>query len=855
MTRATRSRPLHRGPAAVLNGSPRRGPVITLSTRPGVQASCPQSAREHRMSPTPDVFPPGTEFLHGGGRMAERIARHDWSTHPLGTPDAWPVELKTTLSIMLGSSFAMCLGWGPDQLLFYNDAYQPMLVDKDADALARPLRAVWNELWDDIRPLIELAMAGTPSWREDMYLRMERRGFPEDTWWTFSYSPVRAADGRVVAMLNTTHETTRRVLTERRLADEHARMARMFDQAPTFMAMLRGPEHRIEFANANYMDVIGRRDLIGQRLVDVMPDAVARGYLAPVEQVYATGRPFVAAGARYVGPPVPGGASEGQEHHLDFVCQPVIEEDGHIGGVVVVGVDVTARTLGEIALRRRESELRELNDHLERRVDEQAQERSLIWQTTPDMLGVLNRDGVLEKTNPAWQQTLGWTSEELASQPARVLLHPDDLEAAIVAGLRLRAGEPLLDYECRMRTRAGDYRTVSWVAMPEGDKFYCSARDVTDVHVAVRKLADSQAQLRSLFESSYQLQGRCALDGTLQDANRTLLDAIACRLEDVAGRPFWDTPLFSATPGIPERIRAAFARVAAGTPFRDELVLQLPGGKRSYDLSMRPLYDADGTITAVVPEAIDISDRRHAEDALRQSQKLEAMGQLTGGVAHDFNNLLTPILAALELAADPAADPGRRARTVAVALQSAERAATLVQRLLAFARRQPLQTSAVDVGHLIDGIAELMHSSFDPRIMIVCEVPDDLPAARGDTGQLEMALLNLGVNARDAMPGGGALTLSARAACSDVGDGMPLAPGPYVVVTVRDTGQGMDAETRKRAIEPFFTTKGIGKGTGLGLSMAHGLASQLGGHMRIDSAPGAGTSIEFWLPAHTSADP
>src|SRR5690606_13067850 len=212
--------------------------------------------------------------------------------------------------------------------------------------------------------------------------------------------------------------------------------------------------------------------------------------------------------------------------------------------------------------------------------------------------------------------------------------------------------------------------------------------------------------------------------------------------------------------------------------------LQLPGRQCVLELSLRPFRGADGHISGVVQEAIDITRRRHAEQALRQSQKLEAMGQLTGGVAHDFNNLLAPIMAALDLAADPHSDPERRARTVAVAQQSAERAATLVQRLLAFARKQPLQAVEVDVGALLEGLGALMRSSFDPRIRIQVDAGPGLPRARADYNQLEMALLNLGVNARDAMPHGGTLTLAARGA--EVVDGIvasTLHPGPYVVIS------------------------------------------------------------------------
>jgi PAS domain S-box-containing protein len=242
-----------------------------------------------------------------------------------------------------------------------------------------------------------------------------------------------------------------------------------------------------------------------------------------------------------------------------------------------------------------------------------------------------------------------------------------------------------------------------------------------------------------------------------------------------------------------------------------------------------------------------------AQEALRQSQKMDAMGQLTGGVAHDFNNLLTPIVGSLDMLQRRGLGGDRERRLIDGAMQSAERAKTLVQRLLAFARRQPLQPSAVDVGRIVTGMADLLASTSGPQIRLVVEVPDGLPAAQADPNQLEMALLNLGVNARDAMPDGGTLRITAK--LDEVADPMSpgLKPGLYVCLSVADTGVGMDDETLARAVEPFFSTKGVGKGTGLGLSMAHGLASQLGGALTIQSRPGVGTNITIWLPASEAA--
>ncbi|HEY0147590.1 MAG TPA: PAS domain-containing protein [Allosphingosinicella sp.] len=268
----------------------------------------------------------------------------------------------------------------------------------------------------------------------------------------------------------------------------------------------------------------------------------------------------------------------------------------------------------------------------------------------------------------------------------------------------------------------------------------------------------------------------------------------------------------------------------------------------------------DGLIHAV---ARDMSAEKAAADelaqvqeALRQSQKLEAMGQLTGGVAHDFNNLLTPIIGTLDMLQRRGIGDERAQRLIGGGLQSAERAKTLVQRLLAFARRQPLQPVPIDLSQLVEGMAELVDSTSGPRVRVEVDVAPDLPPALADRNQLEMAILNLSVNSRDAMPDGGRLTIGAIGERVRAKHRTGLAPGHYLRLSVSDTGTGMDELTLARAVEPFFSTKGVGKGTGLGLSMAHGLAAQLGGALTIDSKLGVGTRVELWLPAaETSAEP
>jgi signal transduction histidine kinase/CheY-like chemotaxis protein len=240
--------------------------------------------------------------------------------------------------------------------------------------------------------------------------------------------------------------------------------------------------------------------------------------------------------------------------------------------------------------------------------------------------------------------------------------------------------------------------------------------------------------------------------------------------------------------------------------------------------------------------------RLAAEQRLLQSQKMESIGQLTGGIAHDFNNLLAVILGNLDLLRKRINDDERGRRLLEGAIQGAQRGAALTQRLLAFSRRQDLTPQAVDVPQLVAGMTDLLSRSLGPSIQIVTRFPPALPPVRVDPNQLEMVLLNLAVNARDAMPISGTITISARA--EEVADSNDhcLSSGSYVCVCVSDTGMGMDAATLARAVEPFFTTKGVGKGTGLGLSMIHGLAVQSGGTLRLKSEAGVGTTADIWLP-------
>jgi signal transduction histidine kinase len=308
-------------------------------------------------------------------------------------------------------------------------------------------------------------------------------------------------------------------------------------------------------------------------------------------------------------------------------------------------------------------------------------------------------------------------------------------------------------------------------------------------------------------------------------------------------RPFHPTTLLSVVRAtIKSRQRQIEARELVGSLQVSQGRLQQLNDEleRRVNERTRQLQRAHDELMA------QIAERARTEDQLRHVQKIESIGELTGGVAHDFNNLLTAVLGNLELLRkrlppDPATD-----RLIDGAMQGAQRGAALTQRLLAFARRQALEPRPVDLSDLVRGMTDLLRRSIGPSIEIAIDLPAGLPPALADANQIELALLNLAVNARDAMPGGG--TVSIGLAIVESGNAPDLDAGRYLRLSVADTGVGMDEATLRRAIEPFFSTKDIGKGTGLGLSMIHGLAQQLKGALRLHSEPGKGTRAELWLP-------
>ena len=820
--------------------------------------------------------------------MARRMTGVDWSGTPLGPIRDWPESLTTLVGLMLASQQPMFMAWGGAQTWLYNDAFIPILGNKHPGALARPALEVWGEARDDLEPLFDQVFAGTPVQMDDFALLLDRRGRLEEAHFSFSYTPVRGSDGTVCGLFGACIETTEKVLAEKAAIDERERLSRLFEQAPTFMALLVGSDHRFEFANPKYMELVGHRPVLGRALADALPDAVEQGYLALLDEVLQSGRPFRADAAQFDAQPEPGGPVE--RRYVDFVYQPVSGPDGRPDGVFVQGVDVTDRAVAERKVHRNASWQEALN-RLHIRFNELSEPADIAYaaaQMLGQTLGVSRAGyGTIDPATETISIERDWNAPGITTLAGT--LHFRDYGSYIED---LKRGETAVvvdaDLDPRTRDTSSALKAISaqaFVNMPVTEQNglvallylnHATARDWPAEEIAFirdvaertrmaterrraerdlvaltmsleRQVEERTAERDRVWQNSRDLLVIVGSDGVFRRANPAWKTLLGFEPSEVEGRHFQDL----VWPADASETQAALD-AAAGAD-------HLSGFENRYRhkdgsprwISWQTAVEGDLVYAYgrdVTEEKAQAAALNQAQEALRQSQKLEAMGQLTGGVAHDFNNLLTPIMGSLDMLQKRGVGGPREQRLIDGALQSAERAKTLVQRLLAFSRRQPLQSAAVDVGSLVRGMSDLIGSTTGPQIRMVVEVADDLPSAVADPNQLEMAILNLAVNARDAMPDGGTLRIAAGLRSAGPNDPLALAQRDYVCISVADTGQGMDEATLNRASEPFFSTKGIGKGTGLGLSMVHGLAAQLGGAVNLASQVGLGTNVELWLP-------
>ena len=534
--------------------------------------------------------------------------------------------------------------------------------------------------------------------------------------------------------------------------------------------------------------------------------------------------------------------------YFDIAYSSVPEADGSVGGVLCIVNETTDRVGADRRLRESEARLQAISNSIDQ----------MVWSTRPD--------GHHDYYNQRWYDYTGVPEGSTDGDAWNGMFHPDDQERAWAAWRHsLATGEPYR-IEYRLRHRSGQYRWVLGRAQAVRDergriaRWFGTCTDIQEIVDAREVLATSREALTlevatrtherdRIWQVSRDLLGIADQRGVWLSVNPAWTRVLGWQPEEVVGR----TSDWLHHPDDFERTQREIEQLAAGqeTLAFENRFLTSDGTYRR--LSWTAIVFEDRIYAA----GRDITDQRTLEDRLHQAQKMEALGQLTGGIAHDFNNMLAVVIGSLDLLERRLARGETDvSRYVGAALDGANRAASLTQRLLAFSRRQPLEPETLDANRLIAGMTDLLRRTLGEPVLVETKLAEGLWRATADASQLENAIINLAVNARDAMQAGGSLTIATGNALvdDDYAEEYQIAPGEYVLISVGDTGAGMSPAVLAKAVDPFFTTKPVGKGTGLGLSQVFGFARQSGGHLKIFSTPNVGTTVMFYLPrAHEAA--
>ncbi|MDB4883132.1 MAG: multi-sensor hybrid histidine kinase [Gemmatimonadetes bacterium] len=482
------------------------------------------------------------------------------------------------------------------------------------------------------------------------------------------------------------------------------------------------------------------------------------------------------------------------------------------------------------------------------RVAEQAAER--FFALSRALLCVIDPERALIVGTPAAEAVLGYAPEELSELALTALLHPDDRARVESSLSSASVGASDAAFRCRLRRSDGAYRTIAWQCAPpdESGVVFATGSDVTEELRSTERLRVSEERFRALTDCSPMGVYETDLRGTVIYANRRLQEIWGAGHSELADGSWIERVHAADVAGLLACLedRRTIASEQEGT-YR---LLLNDGALRRVKIRSAPRLDEAGVVVGTIGTVEDVTERWVLEEQLRQAQKMEAVGQLAGGVAHDFNNLLTVIKTYSEFMLEQI-EEASPLRADAIEIQKAAgRAAALTRQLLAFSRKQVLIPRAINLNEIVHGMEPMLRRLIGEDIGIELRTAAQLGAVKADASQLEQVVMNLSVNARDAMSNGGTITIetSSVVLTETTRAGHGVIPGPYVSLVVRDSGCGMDRATRARVFEPFFTTKELGRGTGLGLSMVYGIVKQSEGYIWCDSTEGVGTTFTVLFP-------
>jgi PAS domain S-box-containing protein len=815
----------------------------------------------------------------GGGELGGLIRGLDWAETSLGPLSAWPQSLKTATNLLLLSPVPIVLLWGEDGVMIYNDAYSVFAGSRHPALLGSKVREGWAEVADFNDNVMRVGLAGGTLAYKDQKLTLIRHGRPEPVWMTLDYSPVLDESGHPAGVIAIVVETTERVLADRRLRESEER----------FRALTTATSDSVYRMSADWKEM---RQLDGR---GILSDKESPSIAWMDEYLFAQDQPAVQAAIDEAMRTKDIFQLEHRVRQADGSggwtvsrAVPVFDERGDIIEWFGTATDVTERRQAEA---RREA-LVHLTEEIQR-LDDPVDIAYAASRLLGETLGVSRVGyGTVDPADDTLTVARDWTAPGVPSLAGTLNLRDfgsfvDDLRQGkfividdatldprtqdAAAALVARSARAFVNVAVVEQDQAvavfyvNNAEARDWTAEELGLISEATARTRTAIERqrAERKFQDLAEKLESqveertrerdrVWQNTQELSVIIDRDGRFVAINPATTKLLGWTHADLIGRSIFDFVLpedidatgkafqhakREALPAFQNRCRtkAGFYRWISWVAAPDQDLIYASG--------------RDITAEKEAADALALS-----EEALRQAQKMEAVGQLTGGLAHDFNNILAGISGSLELIQVKLAQGriGDLDRYLGLALGATRRAASLTHRLLAFSRRQTLDPKPTNINRLVAGMEELIRRSVGPAIAFETVEADGLWNTLVDAGQLENALLNLCLNARDAMPDGGKLIIETGNCQFDprLARDRDLAPGHYVSLCVRDSGTGMTPDVVPRAFDPFFTTKPIGQGTGLGLSMVYGFVRQSGGQARIDTELSKGTTVHLYLPRH-----
>jgi len=867
-------------------------------------------AGENALNSGEEAASDAAELFAGPGEVRSLARGLDWSRTVLGPTTVWSPALRMMTRSIFDSPFPICLWAGPHFALIYNDPYRRILAAKHPAALGQPGAKVWAEIWDELRPQFEgIRAGGDPLYFEDAPFVMARLegGGKETAWFNYSLSALRDENASVAAVLNITPETTTRVVLERRLTEEQAALAMS--------------EERLRLAVANADVGLWDVDLVNDTLVWPARTKAMFGISAEVpvtmDDFYnglhpddreSTTAAFLAAAdpqvrALYDVEYRTIGKEDGIERWVAAKGRGVFDASGGCFRVTGTALEITARKAAEIR-RGALVDLTQAIRDLEYPADIAYAAAEVLGRTmgsTRVGYAAIDHDAETMHTDRDWTapgvdtlagtlsmrdygsfidslkrgeftviddvrtdaRTTGSSADALEAKNTRAFVNAPVLEQGkLVAVFFVNHGEKrnwsegdlALIKEFAERTRIAVERARGEHALRASEARLRELNETLEAQVEARS-----AERDRLWNLSQDMLARADYSGMMSAVSPAWTQVLGWSERELLSRGYGS---FMHPDDEPPTIEAIgrMAQTRLPTRFENRIATR-DGGWKHIEWTVAPELDGVNFI-AVGRDLSHVKAREaeleQAQEALRQSQKMEAVGQLTGGLAHDFNNLLAGISGSLDLM-QARIEQGRfdeLERYMTGAQGAAKRAAALTHRLLAFSRRQTLEPKPTDVDRLVAGMEDLIRRTVGPQTAVEFHGTEGLWSTLVDPNQLENVLLNLAINARDALPDGGTISIeTANRTIDRQGSRMRDMPvGDYVSLAVSDNGVGMTPDVVARAFEPFFTTKPIGLGTGLGLSMIHGFVNQSGGRVRIHSEVGKGTTVTIFLPRHAAVE-